>query len=146
MEGPSQSEEPKESLPEGATEDREEPAKESPLRPPFYVELAGVIGLPVIVLVLAWSGVWLLSTAVFLIGLGFIPYGLWLGRRTNTIYTIFLGCMLAALLTATYCLWIEMGRYGFEVKPRKAKLRFSFLPPASPSTACVIRFGPECVC
>jgi hypothetical protein len=111
---------------EKPTETLAEPTEEPPAKLPFYVEIGCAIGLAVIVLALAWCGVWFFSTAIYLIGLGLIPYGLWLGRRTNTVYTIFLGCVAAALLTAIYCLWIEMGRYRFDVRARAAKQRVSF--------------------
>lgn len=105
---------------EAGTEEEGEPGKVPP-----YVEWAGVIGGPVIVLALAGlcavlfsAAFTAFSVAVYLIALGFIPYAIWKGRETGGIYTIFLGLALAALLTATLCLWLEMGRYQFSVKAK----------------------------
>ena len=71
---------------------------------PFLV-IAGVLGLAVVILLAAWTCYWNYSTAVYFIGLTFIPLMLWLGRKTNTVYVVFLGCIIAVLMTCVYCLW-----------------------------------------
>ena len=86
---------------------------------PIYLEWGGAIGIPVIILALAWFEVLYFSTALYVISVGFIPYGIWKGRETNTVYTVILGCTLVAVLTAIYCLWLEVGRYNFEVKAKQ---------------------------
>ena len=114
---------------EEAEESEKEEAKKEAGKLPLVVELAGVIGVPVVLLALFWFKIIFFSTAIFLIGVGFIPYGLWKGRRSNTVFTVFLGCTLAALLTATYCLWMELGRYQFDLKAQEAKQRVGMLRP-----------------
>ncbi len=114
---------------EETKEGGEEEAEEKAGRLPLVVELAGVIGVPVVLLALFWFKIIFFSTAIFLIGIGFIPYGIWKGRKSNTVFTVFLGCTLAALMTATYCLWMVMGRYHFDFKAQEAKQRVGMLPP-----------------
>ena len=87
-------------------------SEEPPLEIPPSLEWAGVIGVPVIVLAIAavcaiffTTALSAFSWAIYLIALGFIPYGLWKGRETNTVYTLVLGCALAALLTMTFSMW-----------------------------------------
>ena len=46
-----------------------------------------------------------------------------MGRKTNTVFVVFLGCVLAAVLTAVYCLWMELARYKFDIKAQDAKQR-----------------------
>lgn len=92
---------------------------------PDYLALGGVIFVPLILLVLAWFQYLFFSTAIYFIGLVFIPYGVWLGRKKNTVYTVFLGCVAAALLTAAYFLWTEIGRYNFDLGAQEAKQRVS---------------------
>ncbi len=112
-----------------AEESEKEEAKKEAGKLPFVVELAGVIGVPVVLLALFWFEIIFFSTTIFLIGISFIPYGIWKGRKSNTVFTVFLGCTLAALLTAAYCLWMEMGRYHFDFKAQEAKQRVGMLPP-----------------
>jgi hypothetical protein len=92
----------------------------------WRIELACLIGVPIIVLLLAGlcaftfaAPLSAFSTAVYLIALGFIPYGIWKGRETNTFYAAILGCALAAMLTAAFILWSEMADYRFQFKPEK---------------------------
>ncbi len=83
---------------------------------PFLV-VAGVFGLAVVLLVLAWAGFWNTSTAVYFAGLTFIPLLLWLGRKTNTVYVVFLACAIAVLMTSIYWLWtVWATRYHFDTK------------------------------
>jgi hypothetical protein len=93
--------------------------------------VAAAIGLPVICLALAFLNIVLFCTAFYLIGLGYVPLALWLGRKTNTIYTVFLGCVLAALMTAIYCLWIELAvHYLGDYEAKEAKQGISMNLPA----------------
>lgn len=96
---------------------------------PLFVAAACAIGIPVIFLALFQFQIIFFSTAVYLIGICFIPIGVWLGRKTNTTFTIFLACTLAALMTACYCLWIVLGRYQFDLKALEAKQRVSMTVP-----------------
>ena len=106
-------------------EEAAEEVEKQPSKLPFYLELAGAIGIPLLLLALALLNVLSFSTAVYLIAIGFIPYGIWKGRETSNVYTVILACALAALLTAVYCLWLEWGRYQFDVKARGAKQQAS---------------------
>ena len=87
--------------------------------------MAVAVGLPVILLGLAVVNFVFFSTAIYLVAMGYTFLGLWIYRRTNTLYTVLLGCALAAVLTAVYCLWIEMGNYEFDLKAKDAKQRIS---------------------
>ena len=106
-------------LREASEEGFQEETEKGPSKLPVYLEWAGVIAIPVIILALAWFGVWYFSTAFYVISVGLIPYGIWKGRETNTVYTVILGCTLVAVLTAVYCLWLEIGRYNLEVKAKQ---------------------------
>ncbi len=94
-----------------------------------YLEWGGAIGIPAIILAFAWLEVLYFSTALYAISVGFIPYGIWQGRKTNTVYTVILGCTLVAVLTAIYCLWLEVGRYRFDIKAQNAKQRVGMSQP-----------------
>lgn len=89
----------------------------SPSKLPFILEIVGVAAIPLLLVVAAVLHFIYLPTAVWLIGLGFIPYGLWKAKETNA-YMIFLGCALAAMLTAIYVFWIELATYNYEVKAK----------------------------
>lgn len=95
----------------------------------LYLAIGGVIGIPLIFLLLAWFEVMNFSTAIYVIGMGFIPLILWMGRMTNTVYVAFLGCILAALLTCLYCLWVMLAHYNFDVKASEAKQRVAMAQP-----------------
>ena len=97
--------------------------------PSRYLVIAGVIGIPVVFLLLAWFGLLNFPTAVYIICLAFIPLVLWMGRKTNTVYTVFLGCIIAALLTCVYCLWVALASYNFDVKAQEAKQRVGMVEP-----------------
>jgi hypothetical protein len=126
------------------TAEPEKPAEEKkPSKLPLYLELAGAIGIPLLLLVLAWLQVLNFSTALYVIAVGFIPYGIWKDRKTSTVYTVILACALAAVLTAVFCMWLEWGRYQFDVKARGAKQQVrapQSLQPAS--LACTGRWAP----
>ena len=116
-------------------EEGEQPEEETPPNKlPVYLEYAGLACIPLILLVLGYSEVVFFSTALYLIGLGLIPYGIWKGRETNTVFTVILGCALAAVFTAIFCLWMEFGRYQFDVKAQEVKQRVSMVQP--------VQFGP----
>lgn len=111
-------------------EPREEPVQKAPLEKEDntlsrFLPVAAAVGLPVIVLGLVMLQFVLLSTAIYVIAMGYIPLSLWMSRKTNTVYIVFLGCTLVFVLTAIYCLWIEMGRHNFDVKAQEAKQRVS---------------------
>ena len=118
--------------PEGESTPDEEPQEEVGKEPspmPVYLEWAGAIGIPLVLLILGWFGALLFSTAFYLIAVGFVPYGLWKGRKTSTVFTVILGCALVAILTALYCLWLELGTYQFDLKAQDAKQRISMVWP-----------------
>lgn len=114
---------------EKTDESEKEEAEKEAGKLPLVLELAGVIGVPVILLALFWFQIIFFSTSLFLIGIGLIPYGLWKGRKSNTVFAVFLGCSVAALLTASYCLWSVLRKSDFDLKAQEAKQRVSMLPP-----------------
>ena len=123
---------PVESDAEVAVAEEEAPLGEMEKEPgkmPFYLACAGAAALPVILLVLASAQMIFPSTAIYLVCIGLIPFGLWMSRESNTIYTVFLGCALIAILTAVYCLWSELGRYEFDIHAKEAKQRVSMTLP-----------------
>jgi hypothetical protein len=101
--------------------------KKTDLTPLFLI--AGVFGLAVVLLVIAWAGYLGYATAIYVAGLVFIPLLLWLGRRTNTVYVVFLGCVIAVLITCVYLLWIVLAGYQFDVKASEAKERVGMVQP-----------------
>ena len=103
---------------------------ETPDKRPVYLAAGISIGVVVIVVLLVHFNIVFLSTAVYLIGLACIPLTLWLGRKACTLYTVFLGCILAALLTSLYCLWSVLGRYNYDVKAQEAKEKIAMIQPA----------------
>lgn len=105
------------------TEESKEEAKEKPRKKSFLVEAAAAIGIPIAFAGLFLANVLFLSTAVFLALMCFIPLGLWMGRRSNTVFTIFLSITLAALFTACFCLWVELrDGYDFDIKAKEARV------------------------
>jgi hypothetical protein len=82
------------------------------------VEWGALGGVAVIAVVLFVLKVIFLPTVVYVIAVAGVAYGIWKGRETNTLYTVFLGCALIALLTAVLCLWIELQRYGYNIKAK----------------------------
>ena len=101
--------------------------KKADMTPLFLT--VGVLGLAVVLLVIAWAGLWDYSTAVYVIGLIFIPLLLWMGRKTNTIYVVLLGCVIAGLMTSIYFLWIVLAKYHFDIKASEAKQRVGMVQP-----------------
>ena len=57
-----------------------------------------------IVFILIFTIIWLIGTA--------IPFLLWKGRQTNTVYVVFLGISLAGILVANLLLLLELSTYG----------------------------------
>jgi len=96
---------------EQPAEEPEEPETEfeKPSQLPVVLPVAAAVGVPVIALVLAFTGLLFISTAVYLIALGYIGLALWVGRRTNTVYVVILACVVAAILTGVFCLWRGLG-------------------------------------
>jgi hypothetical protein len=97
--------------------------EQGPSKLPIYLPVACAIGLPVAAFALAVLEMVFYSTAVYLIAVGYIPLALWAGRRSNTVYVVFVGCALAAVLTGVYCLWMEIGSYNYDIKAQEAKQR-----------------------
>jgi hypothetical protein len=113
-----------------------EPAK-APLPP--WVEKAewgavgGIGGLAFLLAVIAvcWFSnpgtitvIWHLA---YWILLALIPYSLWRGKKfwvaaeLSPLYAVMLAIGAAALLTAVYCLGLELSRYNWDIKARKAR-------------------------
>ena len=61
----------------------------------------------------------------------FIPLVLWVGRKTNTVYVVLLGCVIAVLMTCIYCLWAVLARYHFDVKAPEATQRVGVAEPVN---------------
>jgi hypothetical protein len=95
--------------------------EKGPSKLPLYLPVAAAIALPVIALAIAVLGFVFYSTAIYIIAVGYIPLALWAGRKTNTVEVVLLGCVLAAVLTAVYCLWMEIGEYNYDIKAQEAK-------------------------
>jgi len=110
---------------EMVAEAAEEAKPKQPTNMATLLEWGGVIGIPVILLGLAALQVLSFATVLYVISVGFVPYGVWKGRETNNVYTIILACSLVAVLTAVFCLWLEIARYHADVKAREAKQRVS---------------------
>ncbi len=106
---------------------------------PFLV-IAAVLGLAVVIFLAGWALRWNTSTAVYFIGLTFIPLMLWLGRRTNTVYVVFLGCVIAVLMTCVYCLWTVLANeYRVDVKASQATQRAAMAQPVDRGWQLAIR-------
>lgn len=114
-------------LEEAQAETKEEevqPAKEKkPFKLPRYFEPAAIVVIAAILLGIAALHVFGISTAVYLIAIGLIPYAIWKGGNTNNVYTVLLGFTLAAVVTAAFLLWLELERYHLDIKAREARQR-----------------------
>ncbi len=99
--------------------------KKADMTPLFLI--LGVLGLAVVFLLIAWLGYLNFSTAVYFSGLTFMPLLLWLGRKTNTVYVVFLACVIAVLMTCIYFLWVKLAEYHFDVKASEAKQRVGMI-------------------
>jgi hypothetical protein len=99
-----------------------------------YLEWSGLAVIAIVLAVLGYMSILLISTAVFLIAMVGVAYGIWLSRKTNTVYSIMLGCALMAVIAAAYCMWVEFERYHYDFKGKDAKLRVGMVVPG--------QFGP----
>jgi hypothetical protein len=99
----------------------EEDEDKEPSKLPLVLEVLAVIGVPVGLILLALNGTLAYWTSGYAVAMAFIPYVLWKGRATSTVFTVFLGCVLAAELTAIYVLFVELSRYEFDMKARTGK-------------------------
>ena len=115
-------------------EEAQEEVFTEPSQLPVYLEWAGAIGIPLVLLALGWFSVLYFSTVIYIISVGFVPYGIWKGRKTSTVFTVILGCALVAILTAIYCLWLELGFYRFDIKAQDAKQRIGMVWPTGPGS------------
>lgn len=88
-----------------------------------YIEWVCLGIVAVALAALTYLDVILIWTAIYAVGMVAIFYGIWACRETNTSYSVLLGCALAAVLTAVFCMWMEFARYGFDLKARSAKNR-----------------------
>jgi hypothetical protein len=113
-------------------EEEEEEEKE-PSKLPVALEVAAVIVVPVAIIALALMQIGDPWTWLYVFLLACVPYALWKGRATNTVFTVFLGCVLAAELTAIFCLLKEFQRYGYDVSGRAAKQKVSMTAPNYPN-------------
>lgn len=104
-----------------------EPEKVLTLQDHLKANLDWVIagGIALVLLLLALVGLFNFSTAFYVVAVGVLAYTLWKMRELNDLYTVILGFALIAILTAVYCLWLEVGRYQFDTKAREAKQRAS---------------------
>lgn len=116
----------------GEEEEGEEQAPQEPSQMPAFMEWAAAIGVPLILLVLALLHLFSFTTAIYLIAVGFIPFGLWKYRDAVDVYSLLLACALAAVTTAVYFMCLEMGRYRFDLRAREAKQRVSMSQPPLP--------------
>jgi cation transport ATPase len=87
-----------------------------------YLTLSGLIGIPLIFIALAHFEVLGYPIAVALCGAVLMPW-LWLSRKTNTVFTAFLGLTVVALLAAICFLWTELARYNYDIRANQAKQR-----------------------
>lgn len=109
---------------EAQAETKEEvqpPGEKKPFKLPWYLELAAIVVIAAILLGVAALHLFGFSTAVYLIAIGLIPYGIWKGGNTNNVYTVLLGFTLAAVITAAFLLWLELERYHLDIKAREAR-------------------------
>jgi hypothetical protein len=98
-----------------------EPVEKIPRKLPAHFALGVAIAAVLVLLALALIHVLYFSTGLYLISIGLIVYATWRDRATNTVYAVILGCALAAVLTAMYCLWLELDRYQLDIKARQIK-------------------------
>jgi hypothetical protein len=85
------------------------------------VELGVAIAVPVVCIALAVLDFVNFSTALLAIGIALVALMAWMGRRTNTLYTVALGCILISLITSVYCLWTVLAKYHYDVKATEAR-------------------------
>jgi hypothetical protein len=95
----------------------------SPLK--VYMDWAIAGGVAALLLLVALVGLLNFSTVLYAVSVGLVLFAIWKYRQTNDLYTVMLGFCLIAILTAVYCLWLEVGRYRFDVKAKEAKQHVS---------------------
>lgn len=100
-----------------------------------YVEWGGLAGAAFVLALLGSFAVIYFATAVYLLAMIGVFYGIWKGRETNTAYSVILGCALAALLTAVFFVWTDLDRYQFDIKARGAKPHAQATSMGEPATA-----------
>jgi uncharacterized membrane protein YphA (DoxX/SURF4 family) len=123
-----------EPTPAPAAEAVKEPAKGFDLasvlaKSPTNITWIAAGGASLLLIVLSLIGLLYLATAIYLAFLIFVGVAIWIGRATNSVYTLMLACALVAVLTAVYCLLLELGRYNMDVKARSAKQHASISRP-----------------
>jgi hypothetical protein len=101
--------------------DEEEEEEKEPSKLPVLLEIIAVIAVPVALVGLYFYGKIEYWTAGYAVGIAFVPYVLWKGRASSTVFTVFLGCVLVAEMTAIYVLFVELSLYKFDLKARTGK-------------------------
>ena len=96
----------------------------------LYLKLSGVIGIPLLFIALGHFQFLGYPVAVVLCVAVLMAWGLWASRKTNTVYTVFLGLTVIALLAAVCCLWTELVRYEGDIRASKAKQRTTMSAPS----------------
>jgi hypothetical protein len=117
-----------ESKDEAAKEAVQPPKEKKAFKLPWYLDLAVAGAVALVLLGLAALHLFGFSTALYLIAIGLIPYGVWKGGAANSIYTMILACALAAVVTAAYLLWLELERYHLDIKAREGRQRVAMSP------------------
>jgi hypothetical protein len=110
--------------PVSAIDEDMEPKRTLPM-----LEIGVAIGVPVACLAIAFLGYINLSTALYFIGVAVVALMTWMGRKTNSVYTVLLGIVLIALLTCIYYHWTVLAKLGFDVKAQEAKQRVTMAQP-----------------
>lgn len=95
----------------------------------LYIMVGIAVGVPAILIVLSFLNFLSLSTVAYLTGLVLVAIMALASHKTNTIYIIFLGGVIVALMTAVYLLWIKFEQYNGDVKAQEAKQRISVTQP-----------------
>ena len=102
----------------------------APEKQPPYLAIALAVGVLVVLLALAYFKILSYSMAICIVGVAVVVLMIWMGRKTNTVYTVLLGCVLIALVTSVYCLWyILSDKYQGDIKAQEAKQRVGMVQP-----------------
>jgi hypothetical protein len=110
--------------PVSAFDEDMEPKRKLPI-----LEIGVAIGVPAVCLAIAFLGYINFSTALYITGVAVVALMMWMGRKTNTVYTVLLGIVLIALLTCIYYHWTVLAKLGFDVKALEAKQRVTMAQP-----------------
>jgi hypothetical protein len=109
---------------EGEEAEKELPTKRRP-KWLAYIDWLGLVLLAVVIwLVVQAVAVNVVWTTAYLILLVLIPFSLWKSRRSWTtpqitaVYTVLLAISVAALLTAVYCLGLELFLYQWDIRAK----------------------------